>query len=92
MKVPFAGGALALALAASPAAAQHEGHSGPAAPPAADPAHQDHGPPGPAAQAEPHAGPAMTGAHFVPPRLRARLCRRSERSDALPAAQDRVRG
>ena len=41
MKVKLAAGALALALAASPAAAQHEGHGPPAEPAEADEAAAD---------------------------------------------------
>jgi len=61
MRIPFTAGALAVALAATPAAAQHEGHSPPepSAPPAAEPSHQGHAPAAPGA--EPDGSHAMTG-------------------------------
>src|SRR5688500_9384404 len=62
MRIPFTAGALALALAASPAAAQHEHHAPPAppAPPPAEPAHQ-HPSPAPAAPEPPAAEPDHQG-------------------------------
>ena len=64
MNVKLAAGALALALAASPAFAQHEGHDTPeTVPPApADPAHEGHPMPGPADPPAAREGHAMTGA------------------------------
>src|SRR3954468_7595802 len=63
MKPVFAAGAFALALAASPVAAQHEGHmpAGPAAPPVQE-EHEGHDMPMPQENAAPHQAHGMTGA------------------------------
>jgi hypothetical protein len=62
MKVKLAAGALALALAASPALAQHEGHGAPGAATPPDDPHRGHDMPAAAEGAAPHPGHAMTGA------------------------------
>jgi hypothetical protein len=64
MKMKLAAGALALALAAPPALAQHEGHQAPeAAPaPAAGPTHEGHPAPGPAEPGASREDHALTGA------------------------------
>ncbi|HEX8480517.1 MAG TPA: hypothetical protein VF650_01265 [Allosphingosinicella sp.] len=61
MRFPLSAGLSALALAASPAAAQHDGHAAPERPAdvAAEPGHDGHAPP---VQAETQDSHAMTGA------------------------------
>ncbi len=63
MRYPFRAGALALALAASPAAAQHDGHAetGPPARPGAQPAHEGHDPAVPSTPVEPNHSHPIAG-------------------------------